>query len=158
MIDFIADNFYYVFLGWLVLNLVQRKHRERGSRKRTATLLQAILFFILYIGATVIREEGFEPKWIIVPLAVIAVALYFFRDKILPYKRNCVNCGAKLNMNQIFMYDANLCSNCDPLEQPDETDEQGESEDQESEGKEESSALEGTVQDDPAGSGGEDGE
>jgi len=124
MIDFIADNFYYVFLGWLVLNLVQRRYRERGSKKRTATLMQAILFFILYIGATVIREEGFEPKWIIVPLGVIAAALYFFRDKILPYKSSCENCGAKLNMNQIFLYDANLCSKCDPYEQPEESEDQ----------------------------------
>lgn len=117
MIDFIADNFYYVFLGWLVLNLVQRRYRGRGAGKRSATLYQAILIFIVYIGATVIREEGFEVKWIIIPLAVVAAAIYFFRDRILPYKRNCVNCGAKLNMNQIFLYDANLCEKCDPLEQ-----------------------------------------
>ena len=90
------------FLGWLVLNLVQRKHRERGSRKRTATLLQAILFFILYIGATVIREEGFEPKWIIIPLGVIAAAIYFFRDKILPYKKDCINCGTKTEYDSDF--------------------------------------------------------
>jgi hypothetical protein len=130
MIDFIADNFYYLFLGWLVLNLMQRKHRTRGSRNRTATLMQAILIFILYIGAMVIREEGLEPKWIMVPLAVVAAGIYFFRDRIFPYKRNCVSCGAKLNMNQIFMYDANLCSNCDPDEQPDadagESDDSGE--------------------------------
>jgi 8-oxo-dGTP diphosphatase len=122
MIDFIAVNFYYVFLGWLVLNLIQRRYRARGSKKRTATLFQAILIFILYIGATVLREEGFEPKWIIVPLGAIAAIIYFFRSKIFPYRRDCANCGAKLNMNQIFLYDANLCSNCDPLEQPEETD------------------------------------
>ncbi|QEN08232.1 hypothetical protein EXM22_09615 [Oceanispirochaeta crateris] len=120
MIDFIADNFYYVFLGWLVLNLVQRRYRERGSKKRTATLFQAILIFILYIGATVIREEGFEPKWIMVPLGIIAAMIYIFRSKIFPYRRDCAHCGAKLNLNQIFLYDANLCSNCDPLEQPSE--------------------------------------
>ena len=119
MIDFIADYFYYVFLGLLVLNIIQRKYRERGVKKRGATLYQAILVFILYIGATVIREEGFEKKWIIIPLALIAVALYFFRDRIVPYKTRCINCGAKLNTNQIFIYDANLCSSCDPYEQPD---------------------------------------
>ncbi|MDC7233497.1 MAG: hypothetical protein PQJ58_09715 [Spirochaetales bacterium] len=126
MIDFIADNFYYVFLGWLILNLVQRRYRERGTKKRSATLYQAILIFIVYIGATVIREEGFEVKWIIVPLAVVAAAIYFFRDRILPYKRNCVNCGAKLNMNQIFLFDANLCADCDPLEQPAQDDAEAE--------------------------------
>ena len=119
MIDFIADNFYYLFLAWLVLNLMQRKHRERGSRKRTATLIQAILIFIVYIGAMVIREEGLEPKWMMIPFAVVAVILYFFRDRIIPYKRNCVSCGARLNMNQILLFDANLCSNCDPDEQTD---------------------------------------
>ncbi|MBF9017480.1 MULTISPECIES: hypothetical protein [unclassified Oceanispirochaeta] len=124
MIDFIADNFYYVFLGWLVLNLIQRRYRSRGAKKRTATLYQAILIFIIYIGATIIREESFEVKWIIVPLAVVAAAIYFFRDRILPYKRNCVNCDAKLNMNQIFIYDANLCADCDPDEQEDETSEE----------------------------------
>ena len=124
MIDFIADNFYYLFLGWLVVNLMQRKYRERGHKKRNATLLQAILIFIIYIGAMVIREEGFEPKWIMIPFALVAIGFYFFRDRILPYKRNCVNCGAKLNFNQIVMFDANLCSNCDPLEQDSSTEEE----------------------------------
>lgn len=149
MIDFIADNFYYLFLGWLVLNLVQRRYRARGSKKRTATLYQAILIFIVYIGATIIREEGFEVKWIIVPLIVVAAAIYFFRDRILPYKRNCVNCDAKLNLNQIFLYDANLCVDCDPLEQDvepesSEDDESSEGEDSESEGEDE--VIEGEAQ------------
>ncbi len=119
MIDFIADNFYYLFLGWLVLNLMQRKYRSRGNAKRTATLIQAVLIFVVYIGAMVIREEGLEPKWMMIPFAVVAVALYFFRDRILPYKRNCINCGARLSMNQILLFDANLCSKCDPEEQQD---------------------------------------
>ena len=133
MIDFIADNFYYVFLGWLVLNLIQRRYRGRGTKKRSATLYQAILIFIVYIGATIIREESLEVKWIIVPLIIVAGAIYFFRDRILPYKRNCVNCDAKLNMNQIFIYDANLCENCDPLEQVEPESSEGEEESEESE-------------------------
>ena len=143
MIDFIADNFYYVFLGWLVLNLIQRRYRARGAKKRTATLYQAILIFIIYIGATIIREESFEVKWIIVPLAVVAAAIYFFRDRILPYKRNCVNCDAKLNMNQIFIYDANLCTDCDPLENVEPESSEGEddsSEEDIEEGTEEATA------------------
>ncbi len=122
MIDFIVDYFYYLFLGILVLNIIQRKQRERGMKKRSATLYQAILVFILYVGASVIKAEGLEPKWIIVPLAVIAVALYFFRERIIPYKTKCINCGARLDMNQMFLYDANLCSKCDPYEQPDPED------------------------------------
>lgn len=120
MIDFIADNFYYVFLGWIILSLVQRRYRGRGDRKRTATLIQSILIFILYIGAVLIREEGFEKKWIMIPFAIIAVVLYFFRSKVIPYELKCRNCGARLNMNQIFIYDANLCSDCDPDEKTSE--------------------------------------
>ena len=48
------------------------------------------------------------------------VILYFFRSKVIPYETKCRNCGAPLNMNQIFLYDANLCSSCDPLERPQE--------------------------------------
>jgi len=125
VINFIADNFYYLFLGWIVLNLMQRKYRGRGDAKRTATLLQSLLIFILYIGAMVIRGEELDEKWIIIPLGVIAAALFFFRDRILPYRRTCRNCGAKLNLNQIFLFDANLCSDCDPEENP----ESGEEED-----------------------------
>ncbi len=116
MIDFIADNFYYVFLAWIVLSLMQRRHRGRGDKKRTATLIQSVMIFIVYIGAMVIREEGLEEKWIVIPLAIVAGILYFFRSKVLPYERRCRNCGAKLNMNQIFMFDANLCADCDPDE------------------------------------------
>ena len=116
MIDFIADNFYYVFLAWIVLSLIQRRYRGRGDKKRTATLIQSILIFVVYIGAMVIREESLEEKWIMVPLGAVAVALYFFRSRIIPYQAKCRNCGTKLTMNQIFLYDANLCTDCDPDE------------------------------------------
>ena len=119
MIEFIADKFYYLFLGLIILSLVQRR-KGRGNIKRTATVFQAILVFILYIGAMVIQEEGFEKKWIVIPLAVVALALYFFRPRILPYKLHCRNCGARLNATQIFMHDSNLCSNCDPDDQGEE--------------------------------------
>ncbi len=122
MIDFIVDKFYYLFLGLIVLSLVQR-HRGRGNSKRTATIFQAILVFIIYIGAMVIKEENLEKKWIIVPLAIVAAVLYFFRSRIIPYKMHCRNCGAKLNAAQIFMHDSNLCSNCDPDDKPEEEDE-----------------------------------
>ncbi|OQY34065.1 MAG: hypothetical protein B6241_06170 [Spirochaetaceae bacterium 4572_59] len=130
MIDFIADNFYYVFLGWIILSLVQRRYRGRGDKKRTATLIQSILIFILYMGAVFIREEGLEKKWIVIPFVIIAVVLYFFRSKVIPYELKCRNCGAKLNMNQIFLYDANLCADCDPHEQvsEDESDDAEETE------------------------------
>ena len=116
MITFIVDKFYYLFLGLIVLSLVQR-HRGKGNTKRTATVFQAILVFIIYIGAMVIQEEGFENKWISIPLAVVALALYLFRPRILPYKLNCRNCGTRLTASQIFMHDSNLCAACDPDEQ-----------------------------------------
>ncbi len=113
MVDFIADNFYYLFLGWIVLNLIQRRYREKGRKKRTATLIQAVMIFILYIGAMIIRAESLPVKWIMVPLGVIAAMLYFFRDRILPYKTRCINCRKRLSMNEILFFDANLCSGCD---------------------------------------------
>ncbi len=116
MIDFIADKFYYLFLGWIVLNLMQRRYRDRGSRKRTATLIQAVMIFILYIGAMIIREEALPVKWIALPLGIIGGILYFFRNKVLPYKLKCVNCGKKLGFNEIFMIDANLCPDCNEEE------------------------------------------
>ncbi len=112
MIDFIADKFYYLFLGWIVMNLMQRRYKNLGSKKRNATLIQAVMIFILYIGAMIIREESLPVKWIALPLAIIAAILYFFRDKVLPYKLRCINCGKRLNTNEIFMLDANLCSDC----------------------------------------------
>ncbi len=128
MITFIVDKFYYLFLGLIILSLVQR-HRGRGNTKRTATVFQAILVFIIYIGAMVIQEEGLEKKWIAIPFAVVALALYLFRPRILPYKLHCRNCGTRLTASQIFMHDSNLCAACDPDDQPAE-DVQGEEADQ----------------------------
>ena len=115
VINFIVDKFYYVFLGGIVLSLVE-KHRGRGHIKRMATIYQSIMVFVIYITAMFIQGEGLNNNLIFIPIIIVAGLLYFFRSKTLPYALRCRNCGAKLNSKQIFMYDSNLCENCDPID------------------------------------------
>jgi hypothetical protein len=115
--DFIASNFYYVFLGVLVINLFQRKHQKKSPRKRFATLFIAIGVFVFYTAAQLIRNFDANDAILFPVLAAILFVFYRFRAKLFPFSLKCKQCAKKLDYNQVLFNDSNLCSDCEP---PDE--------------------------------------
>ena len=117
MIDFIAKNFYYLFLGLIIFNMIQRKYRGVGGNKRMASLIAAIMVFILYIGAHGIKAKNLPEYWISVPIFIDITLFYALKNKLFIFKRNCIECGKKLSTKEMLYIDSNLCADCDHTEE-----------------------------------------
>ncbi len=118
MINLIADNFYYLFIAVIVLNLFQRKYRERGQDKRIASLFISIMVFIVYFGAITIRAKNLPEIWILLPLAVDISLFYALKKRILVFRKSCTRCGKNLSAAELFCLDSNLCRECSGENEP----------------------------------------
>jgi 8-oxo-dGTP diphosphatase len=112
ILETITNEFYWVIIAILALNLFQRKHQPRSNNKRTATLLAAVL--VLLLNLLYVMIINFElPQWTAVPALFIPLAVgYLLRSKINIFRIKCVSCGAKLTFNEIAFHDDNLCAAC----------------------------------------------
>ena len=114
---FITDNFYWLFLAALFLNLFQRKHMKTGEKKRFATLFIALAFFAFFVGSGALVQFGLSDLFLIPLIGLIALVIWRFRDRIFPFTFKCVNCGARLDSKRMLFHDNNLCENCDTPEE-----------------------------------------
>ena len=112
IIDFVSKYFYYIFLGLILLTVLQRRYRGTGDKKRFAVLIASILFFIMYIGAMGIKSKNLDQSWLLLPLAVCLSLVYVLRNRLFIFKTTCIKCGKKLSGTDILYIDSNLCSEC----------------------------------------------
>lgn len=117
---FIAENFYWVFLGVLALNVFSRKHQKKAAKKRMAVLFLAIIIFGLYVSGVLIVEFGLSQYLLLLYLAIAAPVMYIFREKILPFRLKCRECGTTMDFNEIFFHDSNMCQKCREKAEADE--------------------------------------
>ncbi len=110
--NFIVSYFYWVFLAILVLNLLQRKYRQKAQRKRGATLYVAIFVFVFYIYAYGIIQLGLSEWFLLVYLAVVGLLVGFYPQTFLPFRLRCASCSKTLSFDRFFYSDDNLCEQC----------------------------------------------
>lgn len=116
IIDFVVKYFYWAFLGWILMTLIQRRHGNKGMNKRMAVLYQAIIIFLVMVYATILKMNELSDIYLIIAAIAVVMVLYFGRKKILPYQRNCRVCGKKMSFERVFYYDDPLCSEHDKEE------------------------------------------
>ncbi|TVQ40565.1 MAG: hypothetical protein EA384_02510 [Spirochaetaceae bacterium] len=105
--EFVSRNFYWVFLGILIVNLTQRKHRGTAQKKRLATLYLSIAALVLYSAGQLVLNYGATDLYFL-PVAVVVVAVVFrFREHTFPFTLRCVQSGKRLDMNTILYRDSN---------------------------------------------------
>lgn len=127
ILEKITGELYWIILAVLFLNILQRKHHHKATKKRTATLIIAVLVLVLNMFLALIIQ--FElPQWLGVPSLIITLIIgYYFKDKIFIFKFRCAECGERLTFNDIFYNDDNLCESCrrrlHPEQYPDEPEE-----------------------------------
>jgi hypothetical protein len=109
---FIADNFYWVFLGVLAMNVFSRKHQRTARKKRMAILFLAIIIFGLYCAGILIVQFELSDYLLLIYVAIAAPIMYIFREKILPFRFKCRECRASMDFNDIAFHDSNLCAKC----------------------------------------------
>ena len=102
-----------VLLAVLIFNLTQRKHLSYGEGKRYASLYAAG-FILLFYAATIVFKHFFvSPAYLLGVLALEAVGVYSFRDKIFLFHARCAACGKKLALRRILYVDAPFCEECE---------------------------------------------
>lgn len=119
--EFIAGNFYYLFLAILVVNLFQRKHQKKSPKKRFATLFLAIGVFIFYTAAQLFRNFEISDAFLFPVAAVIIYVFYRYRERLFPFTTKCKKCGKTLDYNQILFNDSNLCGDCEEPEEEEDS-------------------------------------
>ncbi|MBI9099547.1 MAG: hypothetical protein JEY91_13775 [Spirochaetaceae bacterium] len=116
VINFIVKYFYWAFLGWIFMTLIQRRHGEKGIKKRMAVLYQAILIFLVMVYATILKMNELTDIYLIIAALAVVLILFFGRSRILPYQRRCRVCGKKMSFERVFYYDDPLCKEHDTEE------------------------------------------
>ncbi|MDA3811758.1 MAG: hypothetical protein PF518_15675 [Spirochaetaceae bacterium] len=116
VIEFVIKYFYWAFLGWIFMTLIQRRHGNKGIKKRMAVLYQAIIIFLIMVYATILKMNELTDVYMIIAVIAVVMVLFFYRKKILPYQFTCRVCGKRMTFERIFYYDDPLCKEHDKEE------------------------------------------
>ena len=111
--EFIAGNFFYVFVGWILVTVYLRRFRRTSLRKRVAVLIQAVSIFLVFIAASAVVEFGGTDAYLLATVVAVGIVLAtVLRKRAFPYSRTCPACGATLDFTTILVRDDNLCTKC----------------------------------------------
>lgn len=110
--NFIVSYFYWVFLAILVVNLMQRRHREKAQRKRFATLYIAVLVFALYIYAYGVIRFNVSEIFLLIYGVIAGLLIGFYRKSFIPFSFRCQSCAKPLTFDRFVYADNNLCADC----------------------------------------------
>jgi hypothetical protein len=100
-----AERVYWVFLGVMLLNIIQRKHQAQAGKKRMATLLVGVSLFGLLVVAQSINHFGGSDILFYIALVGYAAVLYTYRDRMLPFRIKSPVDGRWLNFQEIMFDD-----------------------------------------------------
>ncbi len=114
--QFVADNFYWLFLGILVLNLTQRKHQKTAQKKRLATLYLAVAALVLYSAGQLVLNYEVGDIYLLLVLVIVVGVIMRFRDRVFPFTLRCVQSGKRLDMHSILYRDSNTLPEFDEPE------------------------------------------
>ena len=94
--EFIAGNFFYVFVGWILVTVYLRRFRRTSLRKRVAVLIQAVSIFLVFIAASAVVEFGGTDAYLLATVVAVGIVLAtVLRKRAFPYSRTCPACGAR---------------------------------------------------------------
>ena len=133
--SWIAEHFFWVFIGILFINILQRKHHKQAERKRFATLYIGIAAFGVYVAGLSVVEFNLG-DWFLVPvLLLLGTILYVYREHTFPFRLTCRETGERLSWEQILYDDSNLSEKGKRIrgEGPNSTGEEEEEEEEEEE-------------------------
>jgi amino acid transporter len=105
LITWVAENFYWVFLGFLLVNILQRRNQKRAGRKRFATLYLAIAAFLIMASAQVIILMNGQDWMLVLAVGLIALVVYRYREHTLPFRLHSLKDGRRLTWQEILYYD-----------------------------------------------------
>lgn len=119
MLQIFADNFMWVLMIVLLVNLSQRK-LAHSDKKRIATIYIAALLLLYNILVVLVLTKEL-PMYLGYVAIVVPIAIgIFFRDKVWPFRLHCKKCGVRMPFDRIIGGDENFCEDCWLEEHPEE--------------------------------------
>ena len=112
MLEQINSYIYWVLIGVLVFNLMQRKHTATAQKKRMGTLLVAILILMTNLLFSLILMYELPDSLAFLALAAVAMVGFVFRSRLEIFKLRCPECGTRLDFHSFLHIDSSLCASC----------------------------------------------
>ncbi len=119
MLQKFADNFMWVLMVVLLVNISQRK-LNHSEKKRFATIYIAalLLLYNIIVVIVLLRELPIYLGYVAIIIPVLLG--YIFRDRVWPFRIHCKKCHKKMKFERIIGGDENLCESCWYEEHPEE--------------------------------------
>ena len=97
--------------------MVFRKYGPAATKKRVASIYQAIAVFLVTLVAGGVVNFGLTDASLFVGIAVIAAGAYLLRKQMFPYRLTCPECDRKHNIlsgeiKNVYVMDDHLCDAC----------------------------------------------
>jgi len=108
IVTFVAENFFWVFIGILLVNVLQRRYHETAEKKRFATLYLGIAAFFVYTSAQLLIYYELSPYYFVPIMLLIVGVVYYYREHTFPFRLRCARSGKILNMQTILFRDSNI--------------------------------------------------
>ena len=105
---FVAEHSYWLFLGLLLINLLQRPHLNLARKKRLATLYLAIAALVLFSIANLLVMYGGNDLHLAAGAAIVVGVIVRYRDHVFPFRLRCARSGKLLNWRTILYRDSNI--------------------------------------------------
>lgn len=97
-----------------VFHLYQRKFREAGARKRSATLALTLIVIGAWVAAWAFNRFGIRDAWLIAVAGAAALLIAWQRRLLFPFRRRCPRCGKAVSVVRMLCLDSNTCEACEP--------------------------------------------
>ncbi|NMA23405.1 MAG: NUDIX hydrolase, partial [Spirochaetales bacterium] len=108
LLETIERYYSWALIAILVLNLSQRKI-PNSTKKRFATIYLASILLLFEVGTVTILTRGWNHNWAWLMLAICAALIYILRDRALPFRLHCTECGSRMEFNRVIGGDENIC-------------------------------------------------
>lgn len=119
MLQKFADNFMWILMFVLLVNISQRK-LDHSEKKRFATIYIAALLLIYNVLIIIVLMREL-PTYLGYVALIVPISLgIYFRDKVWPFRLHCKKCGVKMKYERVIGGDENLCESCWLEEHPEE--------------------------------------
>lgn len=118
LVAFVAENFFWVFIAILLVNVLQRRHQATAEKKRFATLYLGIAAFFFYTSAQALVMYELSPYYFVPVAALIVGVVYHYREHTFPFRLHCARSGKLLNLETILFRDSNILPESENGEPP----------------------------------------
>lgn len=123
LLTWMRGNFTFIIVGFLVINLYQKKYGDEGLTKRMATLLFSFLLLAFYGFIVAMKKFGLPISFLWVFIASAFLVVLLNRKSFLPFKIKCTICGKANNWESLLFLDSNEHKNCTKKEESQEAQE-----------------------------------